>query len=115
MRRLVLMGALFLAGCGGKSTPTAPAAPPIPACQANNTATVRFENRSNINAAYDIIWDGSTILTLPAGQISNPYTVAASVQHRLTFTYTNTGGRLACATSTPTLAQCSNMTYWCAY
>jgi hypothetical protein len=80
-----------------------------------NTSSVRFENRSNTNATYDIIWDGSKTNTLAPSQMSDSRTVAAGVQHTLSFVVTNSGGRLACTTSTPTPAQCSSHTYSCTF
>src|SRR5574340_991041 len=97
---LLLVIIPVVAGCGSTKTPTTPT-PTIPSCQLNNTATVKFENRSNSNATYDVIWDGSKTLTLAPSQISEPRTVAAGVQHTLQFQITNSGGRAACSQSTP--------------
>lgn len=104
-----------VAGCGSTKSATAPSVPEIPSCQMNNTASIRFENRSNSNSTYDVLWDGSKTMTLAPGQLSDGRTVAAGVQHTLSFVLTNSGGRPACSTSTPTLAQCSSHTYWCTF
>lgn len=106
--------ALVTAGCGSSDPAPAAPTPTIPSCQANNTASVTFENRSNSNRTYDVVWDGSRIMTLAPTQKSNSITVAASVNHTLAFMITNTNTS-ACTPSTPTLAQCSSMNYWCTY
>ena len=79
-------------------------------CAANNTAEVQFSNRS-ANSTYSIIWDGSVITSVSAGATSNYFTVAAGI-HTLEFKYAN-GTSDACTISTPNLAQCSAMVYWC--
>jgi hypothetical protein len=60
----------------------------IAVCQANNTATVTFENRS-FSTTLDVIWDGAKINTLSPGFVSSPLTVAAG-SHTLRFQVTNT-------------------------
>lgn len=116
MRKWLLVG-LVLAEVGCWSpTPTAPTPTPaaVPACQTNNTAEISFENRSNSNTTYYVLWDGSNLLTLAPGQKSDPRTVAAGVQHTLVFRISNTNSN-ACTPSTPTLPQCSSNTYSCTY
>ncbi len=82
-------------------------------CETYETAKVRFENKSNSNTTYDIIWNGSRIATVAPGQSTNYHTVSAS-QHTLTFKISNSSYR-ACNTSTPTLSKCSHHTYSCTY
>ena len=115
MRYLLLVVLFAVAwSCGGSdnSTPTTPS--PQPACQVNNTAQVTFENRSNSNTTYTVLWDGSTLTTVSPGQKTSEYTVAAGVQHTLTFRVANSNQN-ACTPSTPTLAQCSTHNYWCTF
>jgi hypothetical protein len=99
--------------CGGSKTPTAPATPPVPACQANNTASVRFGNRA-ANTTQDVFWDGLRVTTLTPGQDSTPLTAAAGVAHRMEFRITNTNF-LACAVTNPIPVQCSTPIYTCAF
>ena len=113
-----VVGALVLSivccggGGGGKSSsPVAPS--PIPACEANNTAEAVFENRSISNTTYDVIWDGSRLLTLVPGERSRQYTVSAT-RHTLVFKIANTDSE-ACNESTPSPPQCSNWLAWCSY
>lgn len=80
-------------------------------CQVNNTATVTIGNRS-ASASHDVIWDGIGLGTLGPGQNSNPIVAAAGVPHTLSARIANTS-RLACATSTPILAQCSTPVITC--
>jgi len=79
-----------------------------PTCQLNNTAQVTFANRST-GASYVIVWDGVNKVTLAPGTTSQAYTEAANIAHTLQFRYSGTN-TLACANSTPTLAQCSTTT-----
>ena len=112
-RMLALVVCVAALSCGGTtSSPTTPTTPTVSACQSNNTATVTFENRSASNKTYTVVWDGSNLTTLAPTQKSQAYTVAAGVQHTLTFKVTNSSA-LACSTSSPTLAQCSSNNYWC--
>lgn len=107
--------AVFVAGCDTtkeSTTPTEPTTPATPACETNNTAKVTFENRSNTNTTYDIIWDGSKRTTVTSGAKSSTYTEAAGVNHTLVFKITNTNTE-ACTPSSPTLAQCTSQTFWC--
>ena len=80
-------------------------------CKDNNTAIVSFTNRS-ANKTYTIVWDGSNMTTLGAGVTSGNYTVSAGIQHTLEFKYSNNSTD-ACTPSTPTLAQCSTINYFC--
>jgi hypothetical protein len=98
----------FVAACG--STPVIPT-PIVEACRTNNTASVRFENRST-NTTMDVVWDGSKLTTVAAGQTSDSYTVAAGITHTLLFRVTNSS-TWACTPSTPTLVQCGSARYWC--
>ena len=82
----------------------------VKSCVTNNTAEVQFSNRS-ASSTYSIVWDGSIITTLSPGVTSTSYTVAAG-QHTLEFRYSNSSSS-SCTPSTPNLAQCSSMVYWC--
>lgn len=82
----------------------------VQTCAANGTAQVQFSNRS-ASSTYSIVWDGSTMATLAPGVTSEFYTVAAG-SHTLAFKYSNSAN-YACSESTPNLAQCSSMVYWC--
>jgi hypothetical protein len=79
-------------------------------CVVNNTAEVQFSNRSS-NSTYSVIWDGYIITTLAAGVTSSKFVVAAG-SHTLEFRYSNSSAS-SCTPSTPVLAQCSSMIYWC--
>ncbi len=81
-------------------------------CEANNTARVKFENKTGSSLTYSVVWDGSTLTTLAPGQVSEYFEVAAG-QHTLHFTIANSGGQEACTQSTPVLAQCTDNSYWC--
>lgn len=80
-------------------------------CEANNTASVRFINKTGTSQTYSVVWDGSVITTLGAGATSEYFTVAAG-QHTLHFMIANSTAE-ACTQSTPNLAVCSSMEYWC--
>jgi hypothetical protein len=84
----------------------------VQGCVVNNTAIVQFSNRST-GSTYSIVWDGSVMTTLAPGVNSQTYTVAAGA-HTLEFKLSN-GSTSACTPSTPVLAQCSSMVYWCTY
>ncbi len=114
MRYALAVVALLSAACGS-SPPVAPTPPPpvIPVCQANNTASVSFGNRSAATT-HDIFWDGLRVATVTPGQTSSPITVAAGAAHTLQFRITNTS-TLACSTSSPIPAQCSTPVYTCAF
>ncbi len=106
---------VLLIGCSGDDDVMGPAAPdpdPVLSCETNNTATVVFENRSNTNSTYDIIWDGSKVATVTPGNKTESFTVAAGIQHTLLYKYTNTNN-LACTQATPTYAQCASRLQWC--
>lgn len=81
-------------------------------CEVNNTAKVRFQNKTGTSLTYEVVWDGSTLTTLAPGSTSEYYTVAAG-SHTLHFKIANSGGQEACTQSAPVLAQCSSMEYWC--
>jgi len=80
-------------------------------CEANQTAKVRFLNKTGNSRTYSVVWDGSVITTLGPGAASDYYTVAAG-EHTLHFMIPNSGNE-ACAETTPNLAVCSSMEYWC--
>jgi hypothetical protein len=78
----------------------------------NNTGNVQFSNRSS-GSTYDVLWDGYIITTLAPGVTSDFFVVAAGA-HTLVFRYSNTSNN-SCTPSTPSVAQCSSMVYWCTY
>ena len=109
---LVLLIILTISGCK-KSTPTAPDPLPIRDCEKNSTAWVTFENNSNSNTTYDVIWDGVKKVTIAPGTKSPTYTVASG-QHTLRYNVTNTN-IIARAQVTLNLEVCSSNTYYCYY
>lgn len=115
MRRLLVIASVFASACGSSPVPTVPTvvAPPIPACQANNTASITFGNRS-AGTTQTVFWDGLGVATLTPGQNSGAITAAAGVAHRLETRITNSS-LLACAISNPVPAQCSAPLYTCAF
>ena len=80
-------------------------------CVTNNTAQIRFTNKSVTNQTYTVLLDGSTITTLAPGTTSDYFTVAAG-DHTFLFKISNTG-EAACTQGTPNLAQCSYSDYSC--
>jgi hypothetical protein len=80
-------------------------------CEANQTAQVRFVNKTGTSQTYSVLWDGSVITTVAPGATSSYYTVAAG-QHTLLFKIANSNTE-ACTQSTPVLLACSSMEYWC--
>lgn len=81
-------------------------------CEANNTARVRFLNKTGSSLTYTVVWDGSTLTSVGPGGTSDYYTVAAG-QHTLHFMVTNGGGQEACTESSPVLVVCKDQEYWC--
>jgi hypothetical protein len=79
-------------------------------CEVNNTAKIRFSNRSS-NKTYTIVWDGVNKTSLGPGETSEYYTESAD-QHTLQFKYSNSSTE-ACTLSSPTLAQCSQQEIYC--
>ena len=83
-----------------------------PACETNNTATTSFQNKSTTSSTYNVVLDGSTIVSyLAAGATSASSTVAAG-SHTIQFKLLN--GNAACSPAYPSLAQCSSYSYSCA-
>ena len=82
------------------------------ACEANQTASVRFTNLSSTSSTHDVIWDGSKIATVIPGDTTEYFTVTANIEHTLQFKFTNSSDP-ACNESKPIIAQCSFQTYWC--
>lgn len=108
LRQTVMIFLLAVAaGCGDDPLNT------TADCDANNTATVKFENKSTSSTTYDVIWDGSKIETLTPGQTSQEHTVNAT-SHTLTFEVANTNTK-ACSTAYPNLTECTSNTYSCSY
>ena len=90
-----------------------PTAPTKQLCETNNTAQITFENRYT-SQSIDVVWDGSRLSLSPLapGQKSAEVTVPAGVSHTLLFRVAGTS-TVACAQSSPNLAQCSTYNYWC--
>lgn len=111
MRRVlsVLLVLAAVAGCSKKSPVN-----PSESCATANTARVIFQNRSTINATYDILIDGGKVATLSPQTETPALEVAAGAPHTFLFRYTNTQS-LACNPLTPSLAQCSSTTYNCTF
>ena len=106
---ILLASAGMTVGTTGCPPPNGPSGN---ACSSNNTAQVSFRNLSNSNSTYNVIWDGSNLVTITPGSESQQFTVAAGVQHTLVFRITNTNNN-ACSPSTPTLTQCSSRFFSC--
>jgi hypothetical protein len=102
---LCLLAAVSVLGCG-KEAPTAPSPP---ACQANNTAQVAFNNARTVTL--DVFLGGVRLGTLAPSQTSPFNTVAAGVQHSLEFRVTNT--TVTACFGTPVFAQCETRTISC--
>lgn len=100
--------AMLIISCSGDSSPTAPS---VPACEANNTATMTFTNLSASNRSYVIAVDGVRLGNLAPGQTSPPQTFAAGVQHSVFWLFAS-NDKIAC-TGFPILAQCSSASYSC--
>ena len=112
---ILIVAIVIISACGGD--PVAPTPPPvappvIPACQANNTADVRFGNRSAI-LTHRIFWNGLNVAVVAPGEDSSSMTVAAGVAHRLEQRIIKTNG-LACPATSPILAWCSTRLIVCA-
>src|SRR5262245_14692584 len=112
---LLVVVPLSLAACGG--SPTAPAPPPPPpppvvaACQAQNFAVLVFANQ-HTRLTYDIVVDNTITGAIGPGVVTPPYPVAAGVQHRVEFRYTNTN--LVACIATPVPVVCTTTGLSCA-
>ena len=115
--KFFMLAATHLAAtaCGGTSSPVTPTPVVVvaPLCQTRNTAEITFGNTS-LNSTYSVVFDGVSRVTLAPGQTSQVYTEAAGVQHKVDFKYSNSS-LLACNTSTPVWAQCTNQTISCKF
>lgn len=80
-------------------------------CEVNNTARVRFTNKTGTSLTYSVVWDGSTLTTIGPGATTDYYTVSAG-PHTLHFMIANSTNE-ACTISTPVLTQCFDHEYWC--
>ena len=80
------------------------------ASSSSSLPEVTFENKSNTNKTYDVIWDGSRVGTIGPGQTTKITTAAG--QHTLVFQISNSNTG-ACSTSTPVLALNVNYTFSC--
>jgi hypothetical protein len=85
----------------------------VPDCQTNNTARIKFSNRSPATRQY-ILWDGIRLFTLNPGETSEEIVTAAGVAHTLQFRVDGTGAT-ACSTSSPVLSQCKSHHYSCSF
>ena len=94
--------------------PSTPAQPQEQECEINNWGYIYFENRSNSNTKFDIIWDGVRLVSnLAPGKKSGMFVQTAgshSLQFRKAGTSTTT-----CSTSYPNLDQCTSVTFYCTY
>ena len=112
---------LSISACG--SSPSAPNPPvtttssstttttALPACVANNTATIAFSNRSR-ETVHDVLLDGVVVVRVLAGQTSAPVETAAGVTHRVQFRDPDRRG--GCSEGvTPVLPQCSALVASC--
>jgi hypothetical protein len=90
-----------------------PTTPSKQLCETNNTAQITFENKY-ASQSIDVVWDNSKLSLSPLvpGQKSAEQTVSAGVSHTLLFRKAGTSD-VACAQSSPNLAQCSTYNYWC--
>ena len=105
---LLLMSVLIVS-CGSDSDPLGIGSD----CSVNNTATVAFKNSSTTGKNYDIIWDGSKIVSnLTPGNTSAASTVTAGVTHTVEFKVAGTS-TLACSTAYPNYVECTNHTLSC--
>jgi hypothetical protein len=109
MRPHLLLLAVILASCGGNDSPSSPPAPP--ACQANNTADVTFQNRSTTGITMDVVLDGVLLETLTPGQTGLTRPVSAGVVHTIVFK--NDATAAVICSGTPNLAQCSPQLFFC--
>lgn len=105
--RALLLSLVLLSACGGES-PTSPGS-----CQKSQTAQLTFQNRSGISATYDVYVDGVKQFTISPQQQSPAHTVAAGVQHRIEFRYTNTTANACFANPIP--IACSNEAIFCTF
>jgi hypothetical protein len=80
-------------------------------CEEENTARVRFENKSGTSLTYTVVWDGVTMTTLSPGSVSEYFTVAAG-QHTMHFMIANSTNE-ACTVSEPVLLVCKDHSYYC--
>lgn len=79
------------------------------ACEVNNTAKVRFSNRS-IASTYEVIWDGRNISVIGPGVTTN-YLITNAGQHTLAFKYQDSTNN-AC-TQVQNVQQCGTAEYYC--
>ncbi|MBS1772256.1 MAG: calcium-binding EGF-like domain-containing protein [Bacteroidetes bacterium] len=80
-------------------------------CEANNTAQIRFQNKTGTSTTYSVVFDGSTITTVAPGATSDYFTVTAGI-HTLHFMIANSTNE-ACTISTPNLVVCTYNEYYC--
>ena len=103
---LITMLALLTAGCG-EGSPTAPTpVPVIPACERENTGTLRINNLGfGGNYTVDVGFNGLRIGTLRPGE-SIERTVTAGITYPLRFVLTNTT-RVLWSGQTPIVNRCA--------
>lgn len=110
---------LLLAGasCESDATPTVtvttPTAPAPPACQADHTAQVSFQN---LGESYvDVLLDGLYLGTLPPESPPGfQQAVAANVAHRLEWRVTNSM-TMPCPEARPIAVECSTVIWTSCY
>lgn len=106
-RFVLSLAAFALVGCSSKKNDDPP--PPPPA----TTATVVFENRSNSNKTYDVVFDGSLIATLGPDQSTGAISTTPG-GHTYVFKVSNTG-KLACNQANPQLVAGRSYTFSCSF
>jgi hypothetical protein len=99
---------MILAGCGNSTNPF------LSDCAANNTADVQFQNKSASNQSYDVVWDGSRIVSNLAPGASSQTSSVSATSHTLEFKIAGTN-TAACSTAYPSLSQCTSHVYSCTY
>ena len=105
--------AILIAMAACKSTPTTPTTTTtpltstttttIPACQANNTGTLRVENRSSRSLDYNVIIDNINYGRLKVGQMQD-FTLYTGT-HSLSFTWADHAGTACSGTASIYLCQ----------
>lgn len=117
---LLLVAMVFVSGCDNDNPPTivvnpptGPSAPSVPACQANHTADVSFQNLTEIYM--DVILDGLYLGTLPPESPPGfEQAVSSDIAHRLDWRETNTQ-LMPCQTTRPIAVQCSKVIWTSCY
>jgi hypothetical protein len=110
LRGVVVCSVVALSACSG-SSPAAPTPPPVPACQANNTADLTLENGSPNSFTFDVLIDNISRGTMAPGGHVGPLTLSAGIDHVIVSRITNTTV-VGCSSNT-SFAACSTQTLTC--